>query len=65
MTKDTSVIPKGQRCYEEMIWDFLGFGKLIKPCPYWVDAANNGYCAYLAKGMSSSETKECGVNTDD
>jgi len=76
--KDTSVIPIGDYCYEPVISDFLGLGRLVvKKCPYWRSIEGqppqaNGYCDYLEKGDFDGSTyllwdqcKECGVNTED
>lgn len=74
-TKDTSVIPVGMYCYEPVIKDFMGIGKVVRNrCPYWRRIEGqpkqaNGYCDYLEKGDYDGSTfllwdqcKECGVN---
>lgn len=77
MTKDKSVIPRGDYCYSitEEPSESNNWKLKTKTCPYWSlregeEEGNNGYCSFLESGdweapsggLLWDQVKECGIN---
>lgn len=64
MNELESVIPDGPYCYDHLIMDFMGIGKLVKLCPYYRNEGEIVTCVYCGVSddpILDDQVKVCGI----